>query len=182
MSDTYITIVPEKTDKSQAKELAQKVVDYLISKRIIDGQLTNCVLSNSLGYAPGDNFASVIEGENYGLKTLQANGLQVETTRQVFDNGGNGLDAITCPDCNTDIIDSEWGEALSEWTEGTGKDSITCPGCRADYSITQYKFNPAWGFGYFGFTFWNWQELKADFINELAQVLGKEVTVVYGRV
>lgn len=181
MSDSFITIVPRNVDKVQVKELAIKVVDHLIEKRIINRELTDCTLGNN-GHPLGDNFKDAIEGDDYGLKDIWANGLEIKTTREVFHNGGNGIDEIKCPDCSTNIIETDWGQAIDEWINESDLHKVTCPNCNAEYSITDYVFNPEWCFGYLGFTFWNWPNLKDNFIKELEQILERRVTIIYGQV
>ena len=180
MSDSFISIVPDKTDKTQVKELADKVVDRLVQQRIIKRELTYCTLGDK-GHAPGDNFKDAIEGDDYGFKTLLTNGLEVITTRQIFHNGGYGLDEITCPDCNANIIETDWGQALDEWTNETGQGKIVCPQCHTENSITDYNFDPTWGFGNLGFTFWNWPNLKDNLVRDIEQVVGRPVKMIYGR-
>lgn len=162
MSDSFISIVPDKIDNTRVKGIADKVIDQLVQRGIIKRELTDCTLGDK-GHAPGDNFKDAIEGDDSGLKTLLTNGLEIITTRQVFHNGGNGLYEITCPDCNANIIEADWGKALDEWTNETGLNKIVCPQCNIEHSITDYNFDPTWGFGTLGFTFWNWPDLKEDF-------------------
>lgn len=180
MSDSFISIIPDGVKEAEAKELADKVVDKLVQRGIIKIELTNCTLGNS-GHKPGDNYNEAIKGEDFGFRDLVTNGLEIITDRQVFDNGGNGLDEITCPDCNADIIDTDWVGALEEWVNNTGQDRVTCPQCGAKHSISKYNFVPAWGFGNLGFKFWNWPDLTDDFIRNIEQLLRREVTIVYGR-
>ncbi len=180
MSESFISIVPDAIDKTQAKELANKVVSRLVQQGIIKKELTDCVLGKN-GYAPGDNYKEVILGDDNGFKNLLTNGFEVRTTRQVFHNGNNGLDEIRCPNCNEDVIDANWQQALEEWINETDQDKIICQNCNIENSITKYIFCPTWGFGNLGFIFWNWPDLKSSFINDIEQVLGLPVKVIYGR-
>ena len=181
MSDSYISIVPEQVEKAKANKLAEKVVNWLISRKIIKAELTDCTLGND-GHEPDENFKEVVEDEKYWwFIDLDTNGLEVITEKYVFHNGGNGLEEITCPNCKTNIIETDWGEAVDEWVKETGLDKVTCPNCQEARSITEYNFEPAWGFGELGFTFWNWQELKEDFIKEIEALLNSKVKLIYGR-
>lgn len=179
MSDFFISVVPHNVDK--ANELADKIVNHLIQRRIIQEGLTNCTPGKP-GHPPGDNFREAIDSEDYGPGGLRINGLEVLTNRKVFHNGGNGPEKINCPDCKANIIESDWGEALEEWVNDTGNDEFICSECSATHSITAYKFEPKWGFGNLGFTFWNWPVLKKEFISEVEQITGSKVTIVYGRI
>jgi hypothetical protein len=180
MSASFISIVPVNVNKVEAKELADKVIDHLTKKKIINRELTDCILGKN-GHSPGDNFKDAIDGDDYGLKDLLTNGLEIITTREVFHNGGNEINEINCPNCKTNIIEADWIEAINEWANETGLDIVTCPNCSIEHSITDYNFIPTWGFGDLGFTFWNWPDLKDEFIKDIEKTLKRPVKLIYGR-
>ena len=180
MSDTFITLVPDNVNNLQVQELANKILNHLTQKGIVKNGLTECTLGNK-GYEPGDKFMSVIDENDLGLQDLHTNGLEMKKTKEVFHNGSNGLDEINCPNCKTNIIDSDWGQALDEWTNETGKDKITCPNCKSVNSITEYKFEPNWGFGNLALTFWNWPSLKEGFIKDIEKLIERKIRIIYGR-
>ncbi|WP_282076131.1 hypothetical protein [Maribacter aquivivus] len=179
MSDTFISIVSEKTKQSDSKRIAEKVLRYLTENRIVKSELTDCVLSGN-GHEPAENFISILENPNNGLLELSVNGLQILTERQVFDNGGNGLDGVLCPNCGGNQIEENWGNALENWQDKTQSDNFKCSNCSLEFPITAFQFEPKWGFGNFGITFWNWGELKSEFIIEIESVIGTELKVVRG--
>jgi hypothetical protein len=181
MGDNFISVVPLKIAKPETQSLAERVINWLKQKQIIQKEKTDCVLGDNMGYAPGENFKTAIDGDDCGVPEFKTNGLEIVTQREVFHNGQNGIDSVTCPNCNFNIMDSDWGELVSEWFNDTGRDKITCTTCNNIYSIVDYKFDPPWAFGDVGFTFWNWPSLTDDFIEEFKTVIGKPVTVVYGR-
>ena len=181
MSDSYITIVPANVAQEQVKYLSQSVIDWLTDREIISGKLSDCVLGKSNGYPPGPNYKSIIEGDDYGLLGIRINGLEVTIKRQVFDNGGNGLEEIICPKCGTNNIDSEWGEVIAAWDSGHG-DKLKCSQCDNTFSITEYDFRPTWGFGEFALTFWNWPSLTDEFLEGLKKIVDDDIKVIYGRV
>ena len=179
VSDTFISIVSEKTSLSNSKELAEKVTRFLTEKGIIKSELTDCVLGGN-GHKPSEKFSSTLKKINNGLLGLSVNGVQILTERQVFDNGGNGLDGILCPNCGENQIEEDWGTVLENWHNQTQSDKLKCSKCSSEYSITEFDFKPNWGFGNFGLTFWNWGELKAEFITELEKIIGTELKIVRG--
>lgn len=180
MSDTFISVIPQ-VAKGDVENLSDKIVNHLVQKGIIQKSLTDCTLGKP-GHAPGDNFRLAIEDDDCGLDNLRTNGLEVINERQVFHNGGNGLDEITCPNCNANIIESDWGDKLDAWVNETGEDKITCNQCNAVHSVAEYNFKPTWSFGNLGLTFWNWPELNQKFITEVEEVTGSKVAVVRGRI
>ena len=180
MSDSFITLVPENVDKHHANELIDKIINHLSDEGIIQNELTDCVLANK-GYQPGDNVRSAIDGNDFGFQDLRTNGLEFTNAREVFHNESNGLDRITCPECQTNIIDTDWGQALEEWTNETGNDKVTCPNCNSVNSITEYRFQPSWGFGNMALTFWNWPNLKDEFVNDLEALIERKIKIIYGR-
>jgi hypothetical protein len=180
MGGNFISIVPLKISKSEVAPLAEKVINWLLSQKIIKEPKTACVLGSSDGYPPGDNYVNIIDGNDYLLE-LETNGLDVKMTREVFHNGGNGVDRILCPSCSYNIYESDWGSLIDEWYKETGEDMITCPECETPHSIADYKFDPPWAFGDVGFTFWNWPSFTESFINDLEILTGKSLVIVYGR-
>ncbi|MDR3669025.1 MAG: hypothetical protein P4L35_19520 [Ignavibacteriaceae bacterium] len=176
-----MSLVPLKVNKSEVSSTAEKVIDWLLSQKIIKDPKTDCVLGSNDGYPPGDNYNSILNSYDHDLLGLRTNGLDVIRTREVFHNGGNGLDSICCPTCSTNIIGSDWGILIDEWYNETGKDTVTCLECKAVHSIIDYKFDPTWAFGNVGFTFWNWPSFTNQFINDLEIITRKSMAIVYGR-
>ncbi|TSE08329.1 hypothetical protein [Aquimarina algiphila] len=171
MSDTYISIVPTKIEKGKAAMLAEKFKSKLITDKIISKDCT-----------PSENVASILVNNDDKFKSLENNKLEIVTNRKVFENGGNGLVEITCSKCDFDIIESNWMDAVEEWYYDSGKDDFRCPNCSNQTSITEYLFNPQWGFSELGFTFWNWPEFTEKFVSEIENLLGSKVGIVYGRI
>lgn len=180
MSDSYITIVPTNVTQGEVNELSQRTISWLTKREIISGNLTDCVLGQETGYPPGPNYESIITGDDFGLPRLKTNGFAVVTGRRVFDNGGNGLEEITCPKCGGNNIDTNWGEKLEAWLVEQN-DKFMCIQCNNDLPITAYDFKPAWGFGELGFTFWNWPGLTLEFLENMKKLLDKDIRVIYGK-
>jgi len=74
MSDTFISIVSEKTCLSDSKGVAVKVTRFLTENKIIKFELTDCVLGEN-GYEPAENFASILKNIYNGLLDLTVNGV-----------------------------------------------------------------------------------------------------------
>ncbi|MEQ8925098.1 MAG: hypothetical protein RLO81_04755 [Fulvivirga sp.] len=180
MSDSYITIVPTGVTNEKAKELSKKSFDWLIEKEIISKEKTDCVLGQNFGYAPGLRYKDIIDGDDFGLLNIKTNGLEFILERRVFDSGENELEEINCPNCGFKNIDSEWGEKIGSWINEEN-DKINCQECDNDSSITDYIFEPTWGLGEFGLTFWNWPSLTLDFLNELRKLFDTDIKVINGR-
>jgi len=181
MGDNFLAVVPLNVSRSASKILAEKTINWLVNRGIVKAIKTNCIFGIDTGFPPGDQYNAAIDGEDVGLLRLTTNGLGVITTRQVFDNGGHGIDSISCPDCGENIIDSDWGALLDEWVNETGKDNFGCPACGVTNSITHFKFDPTWAFGELGFVFWNWPSFNSGFVQEFEAVIGRPVALVYGR-
>jgi ribosomal protein S27E len=180
MGDTSISIVPQNVNRKQAKKLSDKVVAYLIERKIISPYKSDCVLGEESGYPPGTKYKEALEESNNHFLELRTNGLQIVDNRQVF--YANGVDEIKCPNCGTNNIESEWGEALDEWVNNTGNDKIKCLGCGHSFSIEEYIFEPAWAFGELGFTFWNWYGVfKESFLKDIEAVIGCKLKIVHSK-
>jgi hypothetical protein len=46
--------------------------------------------------------------------------------------------------------------------------------------VDLWIYEPPWAFGNLGFTFWNWPQLKVDFVIELAKLLGHKTRMISG--
>jgi len=173
MSDTFISLVPEKIGNKK-EEIHKKVISFLIDRNIIDKNLN-----------PGDNVDSVLIQNKGIFKQLACNQLQVinSNSRQVFDSGSNDVERIVCPSCDENIIDRiDWITAIDNWYLNSGENKIDCPNCFYVDSIQHYIFDPAWGFGELGFVFWNWPEFKNSFIKEIGELINSKFKVVHGKI
>ncbi|CAM4320316.1 hypothetical protein ZONE111904_13915 [Zobellia nedashkovskayae] len=181
VSDHHTSIVSEKTNPADSKELAEKVINFLTEKKIIKKELSDCVLGSN-GHKPAENFASILEKQNEGFLDLRTNGVEVIIERKVFENGVNGLEKVNCPKCGQNQIEEDWGTALANWYEKFDSDLIKCSNCLSESSITEFNFEPNWAFGDFGLIFWNWGIFKSEFFTELEKLIGTELKIVYGKV
>ncbi len=177
MSDSFITLVPLEIDNQKPEELAVKLIAYLQQKKIIQSELSNKIFSTP-GYKPDTNFKETLK--SYDLYLTSINGLEVRLGRQVFDNGGNGLEHVNCPHCNFNIISTNWTDAVQEWYDGKNG-IIKCELCQQNTSIIEYDFQPKWGFGELGFTFWNCPQFKEEFIVDIENLLESKIEIVFGR-
>ncbi|MBC7948938.1 MAG: sugar ABC transporter ATPase [Chitinophagaceae bacterium] len=141
---------------------------------------SDCVLSQEQGYAVSEGARKVTKNSKYLPFDLHVNGLEIIVTRQVFDNGGNGIEELICPICKHDISSEDW-DFLNDWTKDT-RDNITCPLCNGSSEIHSYTFKPEWGFSNLGFSFWNWPEFQEGFLEEFRDRLASEINIVYRRV
>lgn len=180
MGDFYSIVVPQKVNSTEAAAIAEKVVQYLINRKIISADKTDCTLGEEDGYPPAENYRQVMEHPTEDLFGLLTNGLEVNVGREVF--YGDGVDNIKCPACEAGMMDADWGEAIDEWMNDTGNDTICCSACGKESSVTELVFEPAWAFGELGFRFWNWgAPFKEAFINDIEMLTGYRVKTVYGK-
>ena len=182
MSDTYISLVSEKLDSADSKKTAEKLIEFLTKQKIVERNLTDCVLGSSNGHAPAENYQSVLEKSKFDLTALKTNGIELITEKQVFDNGGNGLEEVNCPNCGENNIESNWGNSLENWHNGTDSDKVKCQNCGTENPVTEFEFKPTWAFGNFGITFWNWTELNPKFVTELEKIIGTNLKRVNGKI
>jgi hypothetical protein len=150
MSDSSITIVPKQSNYPNAEEKAQELLSWLVSRNIVKNSISDCILSKNGGYAIAEGAQEITDETEYLPYDLLTNGLEIETGRQVFDNGENGIDEIICPSCHGDILENEWD--ISDWHEGR-TDNLTCPLCNVQAEINTFNIEPKWGFSNLGFTF-----------------------------
>jgi len=179
MGDYFQTLADIDASLEEAEFVAARIRNWLIELKIIEPEPRNCVLGiNGVGYPPL-NYEQVIDeppGSYYDIRQLAANGLEIEIGRKVFHNGQSGV-TITCPKCGARCGD-KWAEAISEWYENKGAGLLKCLQCETEHPVTDWNFNPAWGFGNLGFTFWNWPPLKQSFIDELKRRIAHRTVFV----
>lgn len=179
MSDTSTTIVPELLNYPDRYKKAQSIVEWLVAIQAINPVKTNCVLSTDSGYPIAKGAKSLTHNPEYLPFNLLTNGLDVITERTVFDAGENGLDSFICPNCKQDIVAEDWN--FDDYFQ-TGNGSLICPLCNQPSDINRFIIEPGWGFSNLGFTFWNWSNLKEDFIEEFENKLQCKVKVIESRI
>ena len=176
MSDHSISIVPRQSAYIDKENKAKEILEWLVSLDIVKPTLSDCVLSSKNGYALSNGARLVTTEPDFLPFGLGTNGLEIITGRQVFHTGENGIEELICPNCTQDISLEDW-DFLSDWSDNKSN-NITCPLCGVATDIHSFSFTPQWGFSDLGFTFWNWSELKDDFINDFKQKLNCNISVV----
>jgi len=182
MGACFQTIVDEDASVEEAQTLANEIRDWLVERGIIQATLTDCVLGgDGRGYPPGRNFEEAISpGVHHDLLQWRTNGLHLVIGRTVFDPG-QADHIVMCPQCRTPHEDHiQWGNAIGEWYEGKTA-LLRCPHCNASTPITEWVFDPPWGFGNLGFKFWNWPPLKDEFVSEFGERLKHQTIIVKGK-
>jgi hypothetical protein len=197
MGDYFRTIVDRAVPASAAPALAQRVMDYMIGRRIIQAVRSDCVLRKEFGFAPGENVEEAlarwtpagtpgaplpVDQIVSDLRGLATNGVVEVVGRTVFHNAGGGLDIVRCPLCLANEVASAWGEIVARWHEGDDLAALQCTSCNESSPVTEWTFDPPWAFGNLGFEFWNWPPLNRNFVNTIAGILGHKVAVVVGKV
>ena len=182
MGDWFQTIVDKDASVEEAEILAYEIRDWLIDRGIIQATMTDCVLGgDGRGYPPGPNYAGAVgSGDHSSFLQLWTNGLELIVGRTVFDSGQGG-NTVLCPKCQTPQANHiQWVDAVGEWYEGKAA-LLLCPHCKTATPITEWVFDPPWGFGNLGFKFWNWPSLKDEFVSEFRERLKHQIVVVKGK-
>ena len=177
MSSHSISIVPKQSEYPNSKSKAKEILDWLISKNIVQSHLSDCILGSENGYAISKGANNITEYTEYLPFNLITNGLEITTKRQIFHTGQNEMDSCICPNCKENIASDVW-DFLDDWFEHKSNNLI-CNHCNQETEINNYSFEPQWGFSNLGFTFWNWPELKENFIEEFKEILGVEICIVH---
>jgi hypothetical protein len=182
MGDWFQTIVDRNVSIEEAETLANEIRDWLVDRGIIQATMTDCILGgDGRGYPPGPNVEEVIgPGDHSLFLKLWTNGLGLVTGRTVF-YSGQGETTVLCPKCRVSHGDhAQWGDVIGEWYAGKAA-LLRCPHCKTSTAITEWVFDPPWGFGNLGLVFWNWPPLKDDFISEIGDRLKHQIVVVKGK-
>jgi hypothetical protein len=199
MSDNYITICPVE-EVENPKELSHEILKWLQTKEIIENELSDCILSSKTkGYKPANKHVDAI-GYDENILCLQVCGLEVKTEREVFNAGTfTPFTRLECPKCNKNRFegitpqdfytencteeqlyrfDTVFPE-FDKWTNNE-KASLTCPHCSTESNLTNYKTDNSIAFSNLGFTFWNWPDLKEEFLMELKTEIGMNIVRMNG--
>jgi hypothetical protein len=182
MGDYYQTIADIDADAQSAGELAKRLCEWMISRRIIVPEKSDCVMDKTLGHSPGENYELAAKQTNDLLFKLTTNGARFISERTVFYAGGGKDPTLVCPRCDMRFeYNDEWSAAIGEWFEGKGPGLLACVHCHAEAPITEWQHDPLWAFGYLGVEFWNWPDLRPEFIDDVSKFLGHRVRLVRGK-
>lgn len=184
MGDHFQTVVDRDVALGDAERSAADVVRWLVERGIIEPGRTDCVLGDT-GYPPGPNYLLAVETsplyDDHTLN-LRTNGLEVVIGRTVFHAGQFGL-TLVCRACGSGVDGGEaWSAAVGEWFKEQGDGNFACPTCGHAEPVTEWAYDPPWGFGNLGFQFWNWLPLKPAFFAEVSQRLGRRTVLVAGKI
>lgn len=186
MGDWFQTIVDVEAGAENADRCAARVRDWLTSAGIVLAERTDCVLGAEAGHPPGPAVGQALEdpSSDDGWQGLWTNGLDIIVGRTVFDAGQGDVEAVTCPHCTREIrlVDAHWAtieeawapfrEVLTAWPEGDDG-VIACLSCGEPVEPTAWRWaDDYFALGHLGFTFWNWPQLKQDFVAEVSRRLG----------
>lgn len=180
MGDWFQTIADVEATPDEADPLATVVMDWLVASGVVTAASTDCVLDEGLGHAPGSRYAEVVVAPDPALHALSVNGALAIRGRKVFDAGQGGVDHVSCPHCGAE---AEWdglSGAIGAWYEG-GNGVHRCTGCLRTVGLNDWRWEPPWGFGHLGFTFWNWPTLRPEFVAEVSARLGHRVVCIAGK-
>lgn len=180
MGNYYTSIVPIEVDDSAVDHVELRILTWLQDDRIIQKELTNCLLGSELGFAPDVHYYKAIHEDfkDNDILSLKTNGLEVIMNRTVFST--HELDNLNCPNCGHDILATNWSDSISDWHDG-GEGLFTCDQCHKTQSITEMIFSPTWAFSSIGFTFWNWGMLKDSFIKDFERIAAHKCILVSGK-
>ena len=181
MGDTYQTIVDVRATESEAAGLARRVLGWLVDHGIVVSEPSDCVLGGE-GYAPGTSYFNATRESSSHLLGLRTNGLAIETKRTVFADWENEFELL-CDDCSGrfEFCWDAFGDAASEWHGATGPGMLSCPGCGSTRPISAWRFEPPIAFGCLAFTFWNWPQLREDFVESVSAQLRHAVVVIWAK-
>ncbi|WP_114945918.1 hypothetical protein [Microvirga calopogonii] len=127
-------------------------------------------------YRPGAKFREASEGD--GPLKLSYNYLEVTTERTIFTAGDNGI-GIYCTQCDAEQtrLGDEWNNAFQTWFDGH-PEPLTCIQCAQTAHLSEWRFDPVFGFGNLGFRFNNWS-LLSSFLQAFERELGRPLTIVH---
>ena len=179
MSNHSISLVPKKSLCPNRDLIIKNILEWLISYNIIEAEISDCILGKTGGYRGAQGLKNIVQ-HSEDLTTLlkyKTFGLEIVKDKNVFDTGENGLESMTCPNCNKKY-DVEVYNFITIWWD-TQETDIFCTACDKIYDINEYLFRPQWAFSNLGFKFWNFPQFTSQFIEEFQLRLQCDVVIVY---
>lgn len=178
MGDWFQTIADVEATADEAPRLADALVSWLIETGVVPADRTDWI--------PGSG--EVDEPRRRALNDGHGH-LAVTVGRSVFFSGW--ASTVTCPHCRRliELDDSrgqptqawhELSDAISAWYDA-GVGTFPCRNCEQAVGLNDWDWHPPWGFGYLGFTFWNWPELHPQFLAAVSHRLNHRVIRAYGK-
>lgn len=174
MGDWYQTIADVEATEQEAALLAREVVDWLVDTEVVVRARTNCACG--LGHEPGPKYEQAVVAPDERLATLDWNGLRVEVGRAVFYSKAQDQ-KVYCPHCDAEVDLDRIADGFGEW-QGGAAGTRPCPICTRELDPNGWRWEPPWGFGALGLTFWNWPPLRPEFVAELTARLGHRTVLV----
>ena len=182
MGDYYQIIADLDARPEQAETVINRWRDWMVTREIIMPEKTDCVLGEEDGHAPGKNYAQAVMKQSAMLSQLKNNGAQFIAERTVF-YGGAGSFKLMCRQCGAQFeANDAWSDAVGEWHGGSGPGILACAKCSVKMPITEWQHDPPWAFGNAGLKFWNWPELRPEFVRQFGEVVGHRVRLVWGKI
>jgi hypothetical protein len=184
MGDHFQIVVDEDVSLADAAQVSREILKWLTERGVVQATPVNCVLGrDEVGYPPGPNYREVIEGSEHEdhLLGLRVNGLQVDIGREVY-HPCQGDIKIFCPKCRIQSeFNKAWNTSIVEWLRDEGEGLLRCPKCEHIRSVTEWIYDPPWGFGELGLTFWNWPMMRESFVEELRAQFRHRTAFVVGK-
>ncbi|MFC9438739.1 hypothetical protein [Nocardia sp. NPDC057030] len=189
MGDYFERIVDVEVPAAEAGALAERVVDWLVSRRLLSREMS----------AEGMYSLDVAEGHLPGAEWRQITrewgdwipGPVAVIIGRADHFGGQGAiepDSAGCPRCGarTVIIDypQQWEadpevwrpfrDAVAAWKR-TGTGVVKCASCDTESPVTEWQWPAEFALGALAFDFWGWPPLTDEFIADLAKQLGHNI-------
>ncbi len=181
MGDWYQIIVDGDAGEEEAVALGSQIREWLVSEGIVESMATDCVLSSDRGHPPGPHYGKAVDEECDDFQRLLTNGLDVIARRTVF-YPWPAEAHLVCSECGERFEPGdEWHAAIGEWYKHRGPGLLSCIRCSNVRAITEWQHDPAWVFGHLGFKFWNRPPLKAPFVEEASERLGRTTLLFEGK-
>jgi hypothetical protein len=156
------------------KKIAE-ILKWLVEIKAVKPELSECTWHlNSPGYAI-DKGAKKLSKQPRALPFGQERcGLEIIRKPTLFDGGDKGMFFVACPVCKKAPNIFSLSEAYLQQHRST----LKCLECECDIEINEFIYDPPCVFSDLGFVFWEWENLKEDFVKEFEKRLGCSVKVI----
>ncbi len=181
MSDHARVLVHPTCTAKEARAFAGLVRNDLVRRKIIVPELSDCTLGDD-GHAPGDKVSQALKAgadETAMPDQFATNGVVFYSKKSIFPPIEADM-SLTCPFCKeTFVAGDDYIDAASSWYEGKKATKFTCPECEKSQPVIDWDGPNPIGLGFFAIEFWNWPDLRPEFIESIEKLVGHRLRRVY---
>lgn len=180
MGDWFQTLVFRSVGEDEAREVGEKVRDWLLTREIITGDPSPEPVPGKIGHRPGPSALSACDRGSWApFFDLTTNGVEIQIGRRLFCEMNGAEFFALCELCGHRFELMEYEPALDAFAAfGDGAEGrFGCPACGHEAGLVDWQTDGIAG-GFLGVTFWNWWPLTPAFRAQMSQLAASEILLI----